>query len=271
MGRAVVQDLLNNHLRVRALILKMPESPLPGVEYLLFNASELKGHLQDAKTVYHCAAPAYSRWAMDYPVLNRQVLDALQGTGAQLVYADNLSMYGVPRAPWKKPIPTRQKIPGAAEVPAGPSMIKAHHEGGASISIARASTLFGPHVHSSWTRAAFFQEVLQKKRFGWLGNSAQPHSLTFVEDFARALVMLGRCEQGLGEVWHVPSSLNLTAEALASLLSEVEGTPIDPYQVSPFKGLAQQPALPGTSDCQRCGLPVQHPFRGQQQEIPEHF
>jgi nucleoside-diphosphate-sugar epimerase len=39
-----------------------------------------------------------------------------------------------------------------------------------------------------------------------LGNPDAPHTYTFIDDFASALVTLGAREEALGEVWHAPSA-----------------------------------------------------------------
>jgi nucleoside-diphosphate-sugar epimerase len=42
------------------------------------------------------------------------------------------------------------------------------------------------------------------------GDPDVPHTVTYIEDFGRALVTLGEREEALGEVWHVPNSETVT-------------------------------------------------------------
>ncbi|GEM46504.1 NAD-dependent epimerase/dehydratase family protein [Deinococcus cellulosilyticus] len=232
VGRAVVRELISRNARIKAITLNMPDRVVPGVQHVRFNPAELSKHFQEAATVYHCAAPSYGRWAQDYPVLQRQVLAALQGTEATLVYADNLLMYGVPRAPLEETHPHSTEQPrGRLRSQLAQALLTAHHEGRARVAIARASTLIGPEVHSSWTSEDFFQEVLSRNTLRWPGDLQKPHSLTYVQDFAKALVLLGQGQKGLGEVWHVPTDLTCTALELADLLSDLTGHPVKPHQV----------------------------------------
>ncbi|GGJ45332.1 NAD-dependent epimerase [Deinococcus roseus] len=236
VGQAVIRELMARNARVKAITLKMPAAVIPGVQYVLFNPGELKKHLQDAQTVYHCAAPRYGRWVLDYPVLQRQLLTALQGSKATLVYADNLLMYGVPRAPLEETHPHgTEQARGRLRSQLAQGLLTAHHEGHVQVAIARASTLFGSEVHSSWTNVDFFQEVLKKSTLRWPGNLQKPHSLTYVQDFARALLLLGQGNRGMGEVWHIPTDLTCTASELSDLLSRLLQKPIRPHQVPQLK------------------------------------
>jgi nucleoside-diphosphate-sugar epimerase len=51
-----------------------------------------------------------------------------------------------------------------------------------------------------------------------LGNPDAPHTYTFVDDFAAALVTLGAREEALGEVWHVPSAPTLSTREFVRLV-----------------------------------------------------
>ncbi|WP_034343605.1 NAD-dependent epimerase/dehydratase family protein [Deinococcus misasensis] len=236
VGQAVIRELVARNVRVRAISLTMPEVTIPGVQYLLYQPADLKKQLEGVKTVFHCAAPSYNRWAMDYPVLNRQVLDAMQGSKATLVYADNLLMYGVPRAPLEETHPHSNEHPrGRLRSQLAQSLLTAHHEGRVKVTIARASTLFGPQVHSSWTSVKFFQQVMRQGTLLWPGDLQKPHSLTRVQDFARALILLGQQPRALGEVWHVPANLTVTATGLAEVLSEILEREVHPQQVPSVK------------------------------------
>jgi hypothetical protein len=39
-----------------------------------------------------------------------------------------------------------------------------------------------------------------------LGDRDAPHTVTYLEDFPRALMTLGEREEALGKVWHVPNA-----------------------------------------------------------------
>lgn len=56
-----------------------------------------------------------------------------------------------------------------------------------------------------------------------LGNPDVPHTVTFIEDFARALVTLGEREEALGQVWHVPNPETVTMRRFVQMIFEAAG------------------------------------------------
>jgi len=69
----------------------------------------------------------------------------------------------------------------------------------------------------------FFTAVVAGKRVPWLGKLDVPHALSFVEDFAHGLIVLGTHEQALGQVWHIPTAQALTGRQYIALASEAAG------------------------------------------------
>jgi hypothetical protein len=70
--------------------------------------------------------------------------------------------------------------------------------------------LFGPHVLVSQAGERLFGAAVAGKPASVLGDPDAPHTFTFIDDFASALVTLGAREEALGEVWHVPSAQTLS-------------------------------------------------------------
>lgn len=73
--------------------------------------------------------------------------------------------------------------------------------------IGRGSDFFGPHAHLSTVGDGVFARAIAGKPAAQvLGNPDVPHTVTYIDDFARALVTLGEREEAMGEVWHVPNA-----------------------------------------------------------------
>jgi nucleoside-diphosphate-sugar epimerase len=59
---------------------------------------------------------------------------------------------------------------------------------------------------------------------GWRARC--PHTVTYIEDFARALVTLGEREEALGAVWHVPNDETVTTRRFVEMVfAEVSRPP----------------------------------------------
>ena len=62
--------------------------------------------------------------------------------------------------------------------------------------------------------SACFDPVLAGKSVRVIGDPDALHSHTYLPDFARALIELGRHDEALGEVWHVPTAAAVSVAAL---------------------------------------------------------
>ncbi len=60
--------------------------------------------------------------------------------------------------------------------------------------------------------------ALAGKKAMWVGDLDAPHTLTYLGDFAKALVTLGEREEALGEAWHTPSAEPTTGREFIELV-----------------------------------------------------
>lgn len=58
-----------------------------------------------------------------------------------------------------------------------------------------------------------------------VGNPDLPHTLTFIDDFAAALVTLSQQDKALGEVWHVPNSETIGVRRFIEMVFQQLGNP----------------------------------------------
>ncbi len=154
------------------------------------------------------------------------VLEGASASGARVVYADNLYAYGPVTGPLTEELPYRATGPnGRVRAALADELMAAHAAGRVRATIGRASDYFGPWGLQSTAGDRLFLPALAGKPAQVLGDPDQPHTVTYLADFARALVTLGADERALGEVWHVPSAETLTTREFAALVYEVAGHP----------------------------------------------
>jgi hypothetical protein len=87
----------------------------------------------------------------------------------------------------------------------------------------RASDLLGPHVTESLVGERFFGPLLSGKKVQVFADPDVPHSVSFVGDVGRAMVMVGARDEALGRAWHVPNATAVTLRAFAELVREETG------------------------------------------------
>jgi nucleoside-diphosphate-sugar epimerase len=230
VGRAVIRELASSGHRVRA-INRTGASDLPeGVEPRAGDAADRQFAREvcaEAAVVYQCAAPPYHRWPELFPRLQAGVIAAAAAAGAKLVVMENVYMYG---SSYGKPLTERRPTTattrkGRVRAEMAEALLNAHQKGRVRVAIGRASDFFGPEVLQSAMGARVFGAALRGEPANVLGDISLPHTYSYVPDIARGLVMLGRREEALGEVWHLPGPETATTREFLTMVYAEAGHP----------------------------------------------
>jgi nucleoside-diphosphate-sugar epimerase len=229
-GGTLVRELASRGHRVRA-VSRRPAPALPeGVEPLTADAADpaqTRTACQGATVVYHCMQPPYERWAAEFPTLTQNIADAAAAAGARLVYADNLYAYGPVQGPITEDLPAQPTTKkGRVRALMAERLLAAHRSGTLQVAIARSSDYYGPGGANSAVGDILFGAAAEGKRARWLGRVDLPHSLNYLPDVARALVILGARPEALGEVWHLPAAEPVTGAAFVELIAAALGRPV---------------------------------------------
>ena len=229
LGLAVASHLAARGDRVRAAN-RAGRADLPeGVEVVgadVAVAADAKRACAGAAVVYHCANPPYARWSELHPPLMDAVIEGSAAAGSRLVFGDNLYAYGPVDGPLTEDLPYLATGPnGRTRARIAETLMRAHESGRVRATIGRGSDFFGPHAHLSTVGDRVFARALEGKPAQVLGNPEVPHTATYIEDFARALVTLAEQDEALGEVWHVPNAETVTARRFVQMVFEAAGHP----------------------------------------------
>lgn len=233
VGRSLVQLLAAQGKRVRAV---NRSGRIDGVDANvelmaadLLRKERTLAACQDAAVIYHCAGVPYERWSQDLPIIMDNVLAAAQATGAVLVYADNCYMYAPTSQPMTESMPYAPGTKkGRVRKDLAEKALAAHQQGTARVTIGRATSFYGPNVTVSTMGDQFFPALIAGKSVNWLGPLDLPHAMTFVDDFATGLLILGAHENALGQAWHIPAAEPLTGRQYINLASEMAGVTSKP-------------------------------------------
>lgn len=184
---------------------------------------------QDADIVFLCVQPAYTRWPEEFPPLVEAIIDGVAQTSAKLVFGSNMYLYG----------PTggaalHEGLPAAAETRKGKAraqvasmLMAAHTAQRVPVVIGRASDFYGPRVTDSMAGDMLFEAALAGKSVNMVGDIDLPHTLTYIRDFARALITLSQHDEAFGQVWHVPSAPTVSTRDFLSLVEAEIGRKIN--------------------------------------------
>lgn len=229
LGLAVARHLEARGDRVRAVNgsgrADVPET----VEVMAANVSEAEGTKRacdGAGVIYHCANPPYTKWPELHPPLMAAIIEGAATAGAKLVFGDNLYAYGPVDGPVTEDLPQRARGPnGRVRAEIADELLRAHEDGRIRAAIGRGSDFFGPHAHLSTVGDRVFARAIAGEPAQVLGDPDVPHTVTYIEDFARALVTLGEREEALGQVWHVPNPETVTMRRFVQMVFDAVGRP----------------------------------------------
>jgi nucleoside-diphosphate-sugar epimerase len=227
LGLAVVRHLAAGGKRVRAAV-RGRRADLPeGVEVVaadLAIAADTKRVCEGAAVVYHCVNPPYAKWPELHPPLMDAAIEGAAAAAARLVFGDNLYAYGPVDGPLTEDLPYRPRGPnGRVRAQIAETLMRAHGSGRIQATIGRGSDFFGPGAHDSTVGDRLFARAVEGKAAQILGNPDAPHTVTYIEDFGRALVTLGEHGEALGEVWHVPNAETVTKRRFVEMVFEGAG------------------------------------------------
>jgi nucleoside-diphosphate-sugar epimerase len=202
---------------------------IPGVTWARVDASDpaqVGASAAGVAVAYFACQPAYTDWPTGFPPLVEGVLEGLRGTGTRLVVVDNLYAYGptggrpiTEDLPWAA---TTRK--GAVRARMATRFMEAHRAGDVPVAIGRASDFFGAGAVESSAGERFFDPILAGKTVRVIGDPDALHSHTYLPDLARALIELGRHDEALGEVWHVPTAEAVSVRRFFEMAAAAAGT-----------------------------------------------
>ncbi len=226
LGRAVAEEALRHGLRVRLVSRSgRMAAPPAGADVRaadLTDAAAGGAACAGAAVVYLCANVPYTDWIERWPPLAEGVLAAATAAGARLVYGDNLYMYGPVAGPLREDLPyaaTARK--GRVRAAIAARLLEAHRAGTVRVALGRASDFYGPWAtEGSALGVRVIPQALAGQAGQVLGDVDQPHTFTFIRDYARGLITLGLRDEALGRAWHVPSAATTTQRALLQLVWE---------------------------------------------------
>jgi nucleoside-diphosphate-sugar epimerase len=229
LGQSVMRELLTHNVQIR-MVNRSGKGMVPkGVELVAANAYNpelVVAVTQGATVVYQCAQPDYTQWPTLFPKLQDSIVQGVATNGAKLIVGDNLYMYGPVKGAMHEDLPnaaTTRK--GRTRAQMTEALLKAHEQGLIQVAIARGSDFYGSGVLNSAMGDRIFPAVLAGKAAEGIGNLDALHTYTFIDDFGKALVILGKYEKALGQIWHVPNAETVSTRQFLTIAFQQAGYP----------------------------------------------
>ena len=232
LGQAVMRELRQRGATVRMVNRSGRRGEIPdAVEVMAgdaYSADSVQALTAGAAVVYQCAQPEYYEWTTKFHPLQAAIVEGVSAhKDVKLIVGENLYMYGEVNGPIHEGLPyyahTRK---GKIRAEMAESLLAAHRSGKIRVAMARGSDFFGPGVLGSSMGDRVFYPLMAGKPAQVAGRLDVPHSMTYIDDFGKALVILGEREEALGQAWHVPNDAPLTQQQFIDLIGQELGRPV---------------------------------------------
>ena len=275
IGRRLARMLAADGKRVVLIARSAAKDPIAGVEQKVADATSVESLLAaapKAKTVYNCANPDYTKWALEWPKLSNAVNQYVIQAEADLVICSNLYGYGPHdgvltesqplNATWRN---------GQARAKVWKEAKALHNEGKLRVTEVRGSDYICANEQSRMGDRVV-PNLIQGKPIQLLGALDQPHTWTDPDDVARLMMTLAEDDRSWGKPWHVPSNEPRTQrEVVADIAAELG---ISKYRVS-SAGIVLETILglfsPMIRELNRGGYQFNKPFIVSTQAATESF
>jgi nucleoside-diphosphate-sugar epimerase len=200
---------------------KRPDLIPNGVEVVSADVSDPEQAIRAADgagVLYQALNPPYHLWQQLFPGLQSGALAAAKASGARYISIDNLYMYGRVEGAMTEDSPIAPcSRKGELRARMGAEVLAAHDSGEVRAAILRSSDYYGPGVTLSAFGERTFMPLLAGKGGEAVGNEDLAHSFAYIEDVARAAVVLGTRDEALGGVWFTPHA---TAQSQRTMIDE---------------------------------------------------
>jgi len=211
IAKELTKELLANNQKVR-LVSRQPKAVAVNTEARaadLTDYEQTKAAVAGSSVVYLCAGLTYDRkiWAVSWPKIMQNAIDACKAANARLIFFDNVYMYGLVKGAMTENTPYNP-ISKKGEIRAriATQLMDEAKAGNIQASIARAADFYGPGADTtSVLNLLVVQKLVKGQKANWLGRDDVSHSYTYTPDAGKAMYLLGSDPSSDNQVWHMPT------------------------------------------------------------------
>lgn len=174
----------------------------------LLQAEQVMQAVAGSEITYLVAGLKYHHrvWALQWPVIMHNVIQACKAHKSKLVFFDNIYSYGpvngimtenTPMQPSSRKGTTRAEIVRM--------LIKEYESGQLEALIARAPDFYGPATPLSLATSMIFERLAKGKKAQWMLNPNHRHVFIYTPDAGKATAVLGNTPTAYNQIWHLPA------------------------------------------------------------------
>jgi nucleoside-diphosphate-sugar epimerase len=230
LGKAVVDALISRNISTKILVRDLdkfkalyPEN-LPGRVNVITGDMDSNQALANAceyvDTIFICFDSPLQNWSTDKIRWISRVAEIASALNANIIYPGNIYNYGHVDPSTNPLNEEAQQLPhteiGKLSIAIEYRLAKAAMEG-ASLTIARLPTLFGPAVLNKYI-SSIYLNALRNEPIQIYGDSTLKHNFLFTKDAGEALVRVALETQLRDAIFHIPGNPPIGYDELIKLI-----------------------------------------------------
>jgi nucleoside-diphosphate-sugar epimerase len=231
VGTALAKEL-KNYTNEIYLFSRNPKKVNEGdslIKGSLLDAAQTVNALQNMDVAYLVVGLPYETkiWERDWMNIIVNVLDGCIQHNVALVFLDNVYMYdpacfeNLAEDAAIKSVSRK----GAVRAAVANLFLEEMNRERIRIVIARSADFYGKDVARSMFNEVIVKRILAGKKANWFIDANKKHSLTLVDDAAKAIALLGNTNSAYNQVWHLPTDKAYTANELVQKISAITDKP----------------------------------------------
>jgi nucleoside-diphosphate-sugar epimerase len=243
LGLAIMQLLLEKNADEEILLVnRSGKLDIPVPQNVQVTAADvrcktaMKAIANKSELIFSCTDMPYEKWADFYPATADALAYALSESNARLVFADNLYSYGnIAGATMHEQMP-HNATTKKGKIRAGVinTLLLSGREFNNRVAFVKAADFIGPRIYKGLFGADFLNNVYSGKKIMLFGNIALPHTFTYINDFATAMINVGTANDTFGQIWHVPNAPALSTDKWVHLFEVITNKKIRKTTVPKF-------------------------------------
>lgn len=195
----------------------------------LLNLEQTSNALKNMDVAYLVVGLPYNTkiWERDFLKIVQNVIESCKMHKVPLVFLDNVYMYD-PQYFAELNEYTPFKIvskKGAVRNAISDLLNKEIINNNINILVARSADFYGKDIKNSMFNEQVIKRIQKGKKANWFLNANKKHSLTLVDDAAKAIALLGNRNSAYNQVWHLPTDKAYTANELVKKIVQITGKP----------------------------------------------
>jgi len=230
LGLAIMQLILDKNPDEKILLVNRTgklNMPIPeNVQVTAADATsktDMAAIANKSEMIFSCTDMPYDQWANFYPAAATALAHALSETNARLVFADNLYSYGnVAGNEMNEQMPhTAKTKKGKIRAGVINTLLYSGDTFNSRVAFVKAADFIGPRIRKGIFGTDFLHSVYNGKTVRLFGNIALPHTFTYINDFAAAMINVGAANDTFGQIWHVPNAPALSPDKWVHLFEVI--------------------------------------------------